>query len=107
MTKPLNKPPSNKPKISQKKIEKAGIKGSKVVFTNTHESKALLELTIECDRLFRSIRDSVDFNQSAANLIKGRTVICGLSDFLKSLSVESGHNYIEPAIIAELKRTIG
>lgn len=103
MTKPMESK-ELKQKAKQKKIDRAGVRGSKVVFANTYESKALLELTIESDRLFRAMRNGVDLEKSASNIKKGRAVICGLSDFLHNLSNEMELNYMEPSIVTELKR---
>lgn len=103
MTKPINLSPLSK-QNQQKKIDKASLKGSKVVFANTYESKALLELTIEADRLFRALRGEGDIEKSAKLMKKGRSVICGLSDFISTVSKETGHGFVEPAIITELKR---
>lgn len=84
---------------------------AKIIICNTIETKAMIDLAIELDKLTSEIRQGIGTRyelDSSAKILKAiRKVLLHNSNFLDDLSNKINISYEEPASINAIKETIG
>ncbi|MEA3373611.1 MAG: hypothetical protein U9Q62_07985, partial [Campylobacterota bacterium] len=93
MTAPIRKKPN-------KKLHKASQKNSKVVFCNTHESQAMVDLSISVDKLFRHVRNKMGVtipNKEGLEILHDcHKMIALVSEYTEELAERIEYEYTEP-----------
>lgn len=97
-------------KISRRQAKMLSNPNAKIIICNTIETKAMVDLAIELDKLTLEIKQGIDSKydlDSSAKILKAiRKVLTHSSNFLDDLSKKVAITYEIPASINTIKETI-
>ncbi|TLE13000.1 hypothetical protein LS72_010315 [Helicobacter apodemus] len=97
-------------KITKRQLELLGHKNSKIIKYSNIQTKAMLDLVIEFEKITEELRKSMGNVYETEEVLETiqsiNKIIIGLSDFTKNISQKTNISYKEPSSIYIIRKGV-